>query len=179
MITLQPLGSRNRSEQNLPRTKREVSDLLTKKLGITPRAIYYRIKKVKDELGYGFSDNIALMVIAGEQGIDVYPYLELEEINDYREALKLRPREIQRVVDSKPTEIIRVVKVPNMPDIKCPNLPERVYQDAEKMTEVYYFLYLFENSIRYFIIDTLEKHGKNWWEKKVGKTVRRNAQKKH
>jgi len=132
---------------------------------------------MKDELGFGFSDNIALYVIAAEEGIDVFSYLSPEEIEEYREAVKIRPRVIERIAPSKPTQSVKVIKMPNYPDIKCPNLPEKVFSDARKMSEVYYQLYLFENSLRYFIIETLEtKYGKNWWKSQVSTGIKENAE---
>lgn len=160
----------------MSRINSELRELLEKRLGVTGRTIYYKIRKIKDELGFGFSDNIALMVLAGEEGIDVYSYLMPEERGEYREALKLRPRTIERTIPPPTTEPIKVIKMPNLPDLNCPNLPSKVTADAQKMTEVYYYLYLFENSIRYFIIKVLSKNGEDWWEKKVGIAVRRNAQ---
>ena len=66
--------------------------------------------------------------------------------------------------------------MPNYPDIECPNLPNKIFTDAKKMTEVYYYLYLFENSLRYFIIKTMEiKYGSNWWESQISKGIRDKA----
>lgn len=161
------------------RSKSRLIKMLATKFGVTERQIYNKIKKVKDELGFGFSDDIALIVLAGEEGIDVYKYLVPEYRNDYREALKLRPRTIQRLPPTTPTEVIRVMKVPNMPDITCPNLADKIFSDARNMAEVYYYLYLFENSLRNFIIDTLNtKYGDSWWENKVNKKIREKARKR-
>jgi len=163
---------------NLTRINTELRNFLAKNLGVSTRTIYFKLKKVKDELGFGFSDNVALMVLAGEQGIDVSQYMDdPEERREYREALNLRPRTIERIIQSTPAEVVKIMKVPNMPNVECPNIPDNVFSEAENMTEVYYYLYLFENSIRYFIIDTLSKYGKDWWEKTVGKAVKKNAQK--
>ena len=64
----------------------------------------------------------------------------------------------------------------NYPDIKCPNLPEKAFIDSKKMSEVYYQLYLFENSLRYFIMETLEKkYGKQWWKVQVSTGIQKNA----
>ena len=57
-----------------------------------------------------------------------------------------------------------------------PNLPANILSDAKNMSEVYFYLYLFENSLRKFIIDKIGKDDPNWWEKKVGKTVIKNAE---
>lgn len=136
------------------------------------------MKSVKDELGFGYSDNVALLVLAGEEGIDVYPFLTPENKENYRKALQLRPRTIQRIINSTPKTIIRVIEAPNMPEVKSPNLSKKIYSDAEKMTEVYYYLYLFENSVRHFILEKMQKYGENWWETKVSKPVQKNVQNK-
>lgn len=118
------------------------------------------------------------MVLAGEQGIDVSQYMvDPQERNEYREALKLRPRTIERIVQSTPTDVVRVLRVQNMPDLNCPNLSEKVSTDARKMADVYYHLYLFENSLRQFISDTLgEKYGVEWWNTQLTDRIKNKAQ---
>lgn len=158
------------------RNKARLIKMLATKIKVTERQIYYKIKNVKDELGFGFPDDIALLILAGEEGIDVSTFIEPDYRNDYRDALKLRPRTIQRIVSTTPTEVIRVMKIPDMPDLTCPNLTDKIFTDARKMAEAYYYLYLFENSLRNFIIDTLNtSYGNSWWGTKVNKKIREKA----
>ena len=51
--------------------------------------------------------------------------------------------------------------------------------EALRMCRLYALIYCFENSIRMLIKERLiEKHGTNWWEKRVSKTVKDFAQKR-
>jgi hypothetical protein len=48
-----------------------------------------------------------------------------------------------------------------------------IKRDAEKMSEVYKNLYLFENSVRYVILSVMGlRYGSNWWETKVSKEIK-------
>jgi hypothetical protein len=48
-----------------------------------------------------------------------------------------------------------------------------IKRDAEKMSEVYKNLYLFENSVRHVILSVMGlKYGSNWWETKVSKEIK-------
>lgn len=61
--------------------------------------------------------------------------------------------------------------------ISNPNLPESVVMDAKKMLGVYPYLYLFENSVRYLILRTMnEKYGVNWWKMKVSRPAQMKAE---
>ena len=161
------------------RNKSRLIRILSNKLDVSQRQIYNKIKKIKDELGFGFSDDIASLVLAGEEGIDVYKFIEPEYRDDYRKALGLRPRTIQRVAPNTPTEVIKVMKVPDMPDLTSPNLTDKIFIDARKMAEAYYYLYLFENSLRIFIIDILSTtYGDSWWENKTNLKIRDKARKR-
>lgn len=146
---------------------REIYKLIREKSGLSNPGIYHKISKKKEELGYAFSNNTTAIVLASDLGIDVFPYLSEDELIDYREARKMGPtiiKEVNRQVERPPVKIIFSDKI----DIDCPNLPQNVFQDAKRMSEVYPYFFIFENSIRFFIINTLEeKYGENWWEKCV------------
>lgn len=58
-------------------------------------------------------------------------------------------------------------------------LDEDFVESAEKMARVYTAIAAFENAARKFIQDRLiEEFGADWWDKKVPKTIRDNAEKK-
>ena len=51
--------------------------------------------------------------------------------------------------------------------------------EALRMSRLYALVYCFENSVRSLIKERLEeKHGSNWWEEKVNKSIREFAQKR-
>lgn len=61
-------------------------------------------------------------------------------------------------------------------EIICPNVPNSVLSEAKKMSEVYPYFYVFENSIRFFIIDVLgSKYTKDWWTIKVNPKIQAKA----
>lgn len=163
---------------SIQRINSEIMDLLQTKLGVTRMSIYYKIKAKREELGYLYSRNIAAIVLAIENGIDVYPHISDEEKQEVKEALGSGPiivKEVTRAVERVPPR----VTFPDKFDIECPNLPQSVFQDAKRMTKVYPYFYVFENSVRYFIIETLEsKYGDNWWDTKVSEGVKKNVRKR-
>jgi hypothetical protein len=45
------------------------------------------------------------------------------------------------------------------------------------MLAIYPYLYLFENSVRYFIIERMkEKYGEDWWKQRVGNPIQTKAE---
>ncbi len=68
------------------------------------------------------------------------------------------------------------INFPSNPKMENPGLPVSVLHDATRMQEVYPYLYLFENSVRYFIKDTLEaRYGAGWWDSKASNPTRQKA----
>lgn len=61
-------------------------------------------------------------------------------------------------------------------ELKVPNLPPGRLDEAEAMSELYYYLYLFENSLRYFVIDIMKtNYTSNWWTTKVDQVIQDNV----
>ncbi|MDV3278686.1 MAG: hypothetical protein LYZ69_09540 [Nitrososphaerales archaeon] len=61
--------------------------------------------------------------------------------------------------------------------IENPGLPESVIREALEMQKLYPYLYLFENSVRHFIMSNMEaKHGSEWWTTTVAKPIQSKAQ---
>lgn len=53
-------------------------------------------------------------------------------------------------------------------DFEIPCIPNSRLSDAKEMAEFYYYLYVFENSLRYQIIEIMkDKYGADWWETKI------------
>lgn len=73
----------------------------------------------------------------------------------------------------------RVIRFKDSFEFECPNLPPSVINDAKRMSDVYPYFYVFENSVRYFIMTTLEdEYGKDWWVKRVNNTINRASMKR-
>ena len=164
----------------MSRVKAEVLDLLAEKTGFSKRTISRRINSKREELGFIYSRRIAAYVYAIDQGIDVSSYINEEEKDKIKEALGSGPRIVR--IESKPERTIkrrkRIIRFLDKFEFECPILPTSIIKNAKKMAEVYQYFYIFENSVRYFIINTLKKYGDNWWKTKVSKGVQRNAQRR-
>lgn len=101
---------------------------------------------------------------------------ELRAVNidaEVRRAVKQSKGGLRLVIGKKPTVVSFSddLKIPN------PGLPDHILLDAKKMLSVYPYLYLFENSVRNFIIDVMaQKHGPEWWKQKVGNPIQSKAE---
>jgi len=151
---------------------KKIMKLLHGKMGISPSGIYTAIGNKKKQFRYSVSKETAAYVLAAEKGIDISKYLSEEELSRVREATRTAP-----IIIEKPTKkeksVKRVLTVKFSDDLRisCPNVPESVLRDAKKMSGVYPYLYIFENSIRYFIKNILEEvYGQEWWVERIEKS---------
>jgi len=124
--------------------------------------------------------------VAYELGIPIKiirKYFDEEVIKNVRSFLqpeKPEKRESRKVIKEKTIVKIKSLKI-NLDkvfkEIKEPLLPLRIFEEAKKMAECYPIFYVFENSIRNFIILIMErKYGKNWWMDKVPKRIQREVE---
>lgn len=59
---------------------------------------------------------------------------------------------------------------------EIPYMPNSRLNDAKEMAKFYYYLYVFENSLRFQIIEIMKSnHGSDWWEDKIDETYRNYA----
>ena len=59
-----------------------------------------------------------------------------------------------------------------------PQFPQRLRDEASRMSSNYAILYCLENSIRELIVQRMEEeHGRDWWTISVPEVVRKNAEK--
>jgi len=132
--------------------------------GITRRTIYYRIKKFKEKYKIISRDMAKYAYAVIECNIDVQKYLkgtsQTKELQDlvnkisqqqpirFRKEKQIEKR--QRLITKKITDAFR--------------LPSNLINEANRMTEAYQAMYVFENLVRHVIATTLEKkYGKDWW----------------
>jgi hypothetical protein len=130
----------------------------------------------KEEYKFTITNEKALYLVAAENGIDISKVLKPEELAEVREAI--RSAKTVQVNNRVPVDVKKpvIVNLDKETKINCPNVPTSILKDAKKMSEVYPYFYVFENSVRYFIIDTLEsKYGKDWWALKVSSKSRGKA----
>lgn len=151
----------------------KVVDLLRQKTKLSVPGLYKAIDRKKSRMGYAYSTETAAYVLASENQIDISKFLQPNELAEVREAMKSN-QSLQSHNTSKVQKNV-VVYLDKELKIDCPNVPASVLKDAKKMSEVYPYLYVFENSIRYFIIDILNKYGKDWWSTKVNLKIREKA----
>ncbi|MGA2682009.1 MAG: Swt1 family HEPN domain-containing protein [Candidatus Bathyarchaeia archaeon] len=153
----------------------EVLKLLKAKIGLSVPGLYATIDRKKKQIGYAYSTETAAYILASENGIDISKHLTGQELAEVREAMRSTQPLVQ--MSRAPIEITKrpVVRLDNEVKINCPNVPDSVLKDAKKMASVYPYLYVFENSIRYFIIESLSKYGKDWWVSKVNVKIQQKA----
>lgn len=132
---------------------------------IAERTIHDRIKKFR-ETHRIISRKMAKFAYAVvEYNINVQRFLKeesnLKELQDLVNRILQQQQPIrfekekgiekrQRLISKKVTDAFR--------------LPHNLTNEANRMTEAYQALYIFENLLRHVVVTTLEKkHGKDWW----------------
>jgi len=154
---------------------REILSLLKNKMGLSIPSLYAKIEKKRTEIGYGYSTEVAAYVVAAEMHIDISKHLSAEELAAVREAMRVR---VAYPLGQRRAKVEKQVVMTFEKDfqIHCPVVPEAVLNDAKKMQRVYPYFYIFENSIRYFIKDTLQsKYGDDWWLRAVNPGIRKDV----
>lgn len=129
------------------------------------RTTYNLISKIQEKSGYKFTKEDAAFILAGKSGIDITKYASEDVLDRIRNA----PIEIKIIeTKSKPSSKTIDLKIQGI-SAKIPFLKNGVIQDCKKMSETYQLFYLLENSIRYFILATMDTNypSEDWWENKV------------
>lgn len=135
--------------------------------------IYKIIQDRKKQYNNTISLETAANLVAAEVGIDISKMLSGDELREVRTLIGKRTGEKAIKIVKKDTET-RVVKIG--PNIKLidPKLPKVIISDAQKMAKVYPMLYIFENSIRSVVVETMEKKfGKDWWKQVTPKVAQK------
>jgi hypothetical protein len=158
---------------------REIRKLLLDKSNLSKRRIYQLIEKKRKEYGYTISRETAAYILAADHyDIDISKHLSDEELDKVREARRITI-EKRELVPTKETPQRKIPKVRKKLVSTDRYLPMSVKRDAEKMSEVYKILYLFENSVRHVILSVMGlKYGLNWWEIKVSKEIKNKVEKR-
>lgn len=138
---------------------------LAKKIGKSEKYIREQISR----RAKGFSPAAYFVYWLTKAGVPsvVYQRSLSDSIKDETRTLlqQNQPSKIKTTTAQKIRYAKKIFKIKEL-DIqaKPPLLPNNLISDAHGNAEVYQALFIFENSIRYFIISVLEKkYGKNWW----------------
>jgi len=147
---------------------------LLNRLNLSVPGLYAALGRKRIELGYEYPLEIAAYVLAAESNIDITKFLNAEELDQVRQARSTKtPIDFKAPKSQGKSKRELTIYFDKDFIIDCPNVPAKVLSDAKKMQKVYPYFYIFENSIRYFILKTLEtKYGKEWWDKKVSRKIR-------
>lgn len=145
---------------------------LKSKLGIQDAAVYTRIDKRRESMGFIISKEQAAALLASEYGIDVSKYLKEQELTELRSFKSQSPTIIKTVISKHKIPSIKIIDLGNELQIHDSLLPTKIIQEAVEMARVYPKLYTFENSLRNVIsIILFKKHGEKWWETKVNPKI--------
>lgn len=156
---------------------------LAKEYSFSERTMTDRITDRWNEAGCTFSRRVAALSLAADKGINPAPYAadeELEELRRLQSILKtkppLAPKAIIAKKREKPAKVYELKLKKGLGNVPL-NLSPAEMKNVETMTEVYYHLHVFENSIRKFILNVMSgSFGEDWWnEHIVRKSTRERA----
>lgn len=150
-----------------------MNELLKKK---SKSRIYSMICDARKQSGYRIKKEDAAYLIAGQTGVDIAKYLSDEQIEKIRtlqssNSVKIMTKELNKT----PRKIINI----KIGQFKVQNqlLPEKIIKEAMEMAnEVYPTFYVFENSVRNFILTIMMRQfGTDWWSSKVSNEVKKEV----
>lgn len=149
---------------------------LIAKTGKTKKQLYNHAYYVENK--FHLPPNAGLGYIANDLKIKLRRYYSQEIIEKIKSAntkfnsssnQKSNKKNISKSRDSY-SKTLTIKLNQKINEIKDPLLPQNVINEARDMSFVYPIIYLFENSIRNFIIIVMEtEFGRNWWNDKITK----------
>lgn len=145
---------------------------------ITERAIRYRIQSFKKTQKVG-SRRLAEIAYANELGINVDNLVTSQELKELQDWLSTKPSQQNAIKPPKTKKVVAVKLKKKM--VSGFGLPLDIVQEANRMSDIYPDLYLFENLVRYVIRSVLEdKYTINWWENRnvVSKNIANEVEKR-
>lgn len=116
----------------------------------------------------------AAYLLAMEHDINISRYLGEEQLKQVREVRS--PIIIRKASLTQQAQHPISVNIEPVVKITIPNIPKKIINEAQKMSYAYPYVYLFENSARFLIVNVLQQHGNNWWNEKASSDAIRNAQ---
>jgi hypothetical protein len=127
------------------------------------RTIYRKIGEIRKQIGTWHSKRAAAAYFASTLGIDVHKLLK----DKPEQLLELQnigiPHEISEIKVIKRNREPASIKL-DQKIIQTHLIPRNIVNQANTMANVYPHFYVFENILRYVIMNRLEnKYGKKWW----------------
>jgi len=150
---------------------RELMSLLKDKMGnVSGRRVYQKLKEIENDQLLSREESVCFL--AHTYNIPLRKYFDEETIKDVRDTIQKGKIFTTKLNVAKRNEIKEtVLKLDSekvFKSIKEPLIPQSIIADAKKMASYYPVFYIFENSIRNFIMLVMEKkHGKDWWMTEV------------
>jgi len=145
---------------------------------ITDRAIRYRIQSFKKTQNIG-SRKLAEIAYSNELGINVDNLVTPQELKELQDWLSTKPSQQSKM---KPLKTKKTVTVKlNKKMVSGFGLPPNIVEEANRMSDIYPDLYLFENLVRYVIMSVLgDKYTIKWWENRdvVSKNIADEVEKR-
>lgn len=162
-------------------TLTDIRKKIIKKLGIHESTLSNKIAKIMRSLPISIPREYATYIFARENGVLLkISEDKREKLNEYLKQIgelkpKTTPQKAISVTDSsktkkKSTDNSKKAITINLSNfnIKKTNLSTSRVKEAKDTTELYFYLNLFENSIRFFVHDIMKRnHGDSWWTAKV------------
>ena len=150
----------------MARMRKEVREAIAKKVGKSERTVHRMVNRLIEESGFTIPDmRIGANILASRLKIPINRYLSKEELAEVREYL-MQPVVKSIVIRTKTSTSEKeklIIRVGNE-IVETFGLPDNVGREAVRMAWVYPHFYVFENVLRYIILDTLtKKYGENWW----------------
>lgn len=154
-----------------------MEDLKRKHNNVSDRRVHQIISDLQEDRRI-LDHDIAGYILAFEKGIRIQKYLDPETVVQVQKAIHDGPKVIYEKVHAKAkaksNTIIRIGK-----DFQTdhPVLPKRIAEEAAKMSEIYPYFYVFENSVRNTIQRVMEKnYGQDWWNVKASNTLKKKVE---
>jgi len=147
-----------------------IKELCKRMRNVSKRRVYQKIKEIEEE--QLLSKEEAACILGHTCKVSLKKYFDQDVIKGAREILQKGKIQTIRVPSSSKIEVketlFKVGFDKIFRDIKEPLLPKSIINDAKKMVSYYPLFYIFENSIRNFIIQAMrKKYGEDWWNTKL------------
>ena len=163
------------------------------KLGIYRQILNHRITQKISSISFGITREQALIMVAIDEKIslDLISQEKIDEVNDILFKIKQADASVKSkdITQSSSTTAQKVTKVKKQQSKKRSiiidfsdfrlaksNLPKSKILEAHEMAEFYAYLYVFENSVREFIIEVMEdNYDADWWDSEVSNRIKRDV----
>lgn len=156
---------------------KQIMQSLKEKTNLSLSAIYGRIQRKKEKMGYTITRENAAALLASESGIDISKYLNKDELSELRRLQGQPLPMIKKAISRQATPQPKIIRLNSGLEIQDPLLPNKTLGEAVEMGKVYPVIYTFENSIRNVISLVLTKrYGEGWWDTQVVEKVRDKVQ---